>query len=261
MDVRSSYVDTVGIRARRIVSVHGDDELYRDGLSSRSLMEKTLNSKKYKNVCESTVKRLMKKYDDIKDVKRKLHQIYGAYERKINYKRALTQPVEEVLKLHQSTKERVSFYDEFYSKIFAITGKPKTVLDLACGLNPLSFPDDITIYAYDIDKAEIEFLNEWFAKNNVKGKAYLQDIICKVPTRKADVAFLLKTAPCLEQQEKGISAKIISKLNAKWIIVSFPTRSIGGRGRLNYEEQYKELLKGAKKIEFKNEVIFILKNE
>jgi 16S rRNA (guanine(1405)-N(7))-methyltransferase len=202
----------------------------------------------------------MKKYDDVKDVKRKLHQIYGAYERKINYKRALLQPVEEVLKLHQSTKERLEFYDEFYAKIFAVTGQPKVVVDLACGLNPLSvkWMGDVSIYAYDIDKAEIEFLNEWFSANEVKGKAYLQDIICKVPAQKADIAFLLKTIPCLEQQEKEISAKIISKLNAKWVVISFPTRSIGGRVRLNYEEQYKELLKGAKKIEFKNEVVFIL---
>ncbi len=44
----------------------------------------------------------------------------------------------EILKTHSSTKERLTAYPSLYKRIFDITGKPSSILDLACGLNPFS---------------------------------------------------------------------------------------------------------------------------
>ena len=50
--------------------------------------------------------------------------------------------------------ERISIYKDLYKQIFKITKKPKSILDLGCGLNPLSYPlmnlKNVTYNACDI---------------------------------------------------------------------------------------------------------------
>src|SRR3989344_7475137 len=46
--------------------------------------------------------------------------------------------LENMLRSHASTKERWVIYPELYSRLFVITGKPASILDLGCGLHPLS---------------------------------------------------------------------------------------------------------------------------
>ena len=43
-----------------------------------------------------------------------------------------------ILQTHASSKERLDFYESLYQKIFKITGQPQSILDLGCGLNPIS---------------------------------------------------------------------------------------------------------------------------
>ncbi|MBK6680419.1 MAG: hypothetical protein IPG53_10515 [Ignavibacteriales bacterium] len=72
----------------------------------------------------------LKKEKEIeKNVRKKLHQIYGAYQNSnINYKLLSISGgesgVDEVLKSHVSTAERMGFYEEFYRKIFDVFGEP-----------------------------------------------------------------------------------------------------------------------------------------
>ena len=42
------------------------------------------------------------------------------------------------MRLHASSRERLLFLESFYQTIFAKTGTPKTILDLACALDPLT---------------------------------------------------------------------------------------------------------------------------
>jgi len=55
---------------------------------------------------------------------------------------------------------------DIYKNIFKITGIPKSIVDLGSGLNPFSCPymsmDNLSYYAYDIDKKDIGFLNIYF---------------------------------------------------------------------------------------------------
>ena len=74
--------------------------------------------------------------------------------------------VAKLLQTHASTKERLPFYQELYSKLFTHTGLPQTVIDLGCGLNPFSIPymaaGPLKYYAYDINDEEIQHLNLFF---------------------------------------------------------------------------------------------------
>ena len=57
---------------------------------------------------------------------------------------ARPQRIEELrralLAAHKSTSERMPHYEEFYEKFFALVGTPAALLDVGCGMHPLSYP-------------------------------------------------------------------------------------------------------------------------
>lgn len=254
----------------------------------KHISERILSSKKYKNLYPGTIERITgetaQKYPE-KDVeqkaRQKLHQIWGAYIGTSKYRRATRDteaqldeniPVKQVMRrllgLHSSTRERLPYLDDFYNKIFAITGKPKTVIDHGCGLNPLTYPwmGDIEYTGYDIDLASIEFVNTvaelaGFGKTvEVKPGDLLLDTFPE-----ADVVLFLKVLTPLEQQEKGSSRRILSDISARHIVISYPTRSIGGREkgmREFYKTSFYDIIKGSKwsvhELEFENELVFVI---
>jgi len=260
-------------------------------MNLEEIINSVLNSKNYRSISPVMVRRLaeieIKKNKDsksvIKAVKNKLHQIYGAYENKIDFDKLyrrlkeaycgnenIRQIYEDILKIHSSTKERLPILENFYQQIFQITGQPSSILDLACGLNPLTVSwmalgGNVRYFAYDIDEKEIEFLNKFFQLIRFSGQAKWQDIISEPPKEQADLAFLFKSIPCLEQQRKGTSLKLLEDLKVNYIVVSFPIFSLSGRGKGmidNYEKTFLNLIKGKKwkidKILFKTELVFIV---
>jgi 16S rRNA (guanine(1405)-N(7))-methyltransferase len=48
--------------------------------------------------------------------------------------------VQQLLQTHVSTQERAPVYPAFYRRLFDLVEPPRTVLDLGCGLHPLSYP-------------------------------------------------------------------------------------------------------------------------
>lgn len=186
----------------------------------------------------------------VKATKNKLHQVAGAYqESKINYDRALQQLREsagdaaafratctQLLRLHTSTAERLPILDEFYSITLADLPPIRKVLDLACGLNPLTLPwmpfgPDIEYVAYDVYTDMMAFLQDFMSLAGVRGRAEPRDLLAYPPTEPADLVLLLKTLPCLEQTDKHAAATILDTLQAPYILVSFPAQSLGGRDK------------------------------
>ena len=158
----------------------------------------------------------------IKNVRSQLRRVYGLFrddpqERKILIEKLLISPrqkrsslLQQILSTHSSTQERLSIYEQLYSKIFALSGKPKTILDLGCGINPFSFPylklKECTYYAYDLIEEEIEAINNYFAlvkKENPSfiGKALVADILAET-LPKADLCFLFKITDVIDQGKK-----------------------------------------------------------
>ena len=58
--------------------------------------------------------------------------------------------------------------------------------------------------------------------------AIVDDVIANCPTQAVDIAFVLKTIPCLEQVDKTAGIELLNQLQARNIVVSFPVHSLAG---------------------------------
>lgn len=214
------------------------------------------HSRRYRHIAKTLIARLaaeeIPKSKNIaeaeKRTKRRLHQIFGAYATPLPYDKlieelqaAQTDPAEfkqacaTILRQHASTAERLPELDNFYAPIFQITGQPTSILDLACGLNPLTLPwmnlpPKTTYLAADIDNQMTRFLDEFLHLLPVSGQAITNDLIAAPPPQSADIAFLFKTLSCLQHQTPDLLS-ILDKIQANWLVITFPTRSLGNRNK------------------------------
>lgn len=125
---------------------------------------------------------------------------------------------------------------QFYSEVFALLPPIGSVLDLACGLNPLTRPwmplaPDATYLACDIYADMVDFVGQFLALTNTPGRAWVCDLVSSPPTDTVDLALALKLLPVLEQVEKGAALRLLQALNARHVLVSFPAQSLGGRSK------------------------------
>jgi 16S rRNA (guanine(1405)-N(7))-methyltransferase len=251
-------------------------------------------SSKYRWVCEELVRgvgarelakgRSLK--EAVKATKNALHQVGGAYQpRPMDYPAALAalrearcsgdpalwrQACAEVMGWHASTRERLPILDGFYTTALADLGPIRSVLDLACGLNPLAIPwmplaDGAEYYACDIYADLVRFLNDYLALTSMPGEAQVVDVTRECPERRVDVALLLKSLPCLEQIECGVGSRLLERINADHLLISFPARSLGGRSRgmaENYDAVFREMVDGQgwtiRRLEFASELVFLV---
>jgi len=244
------------------------------------IVDEIKKSKKYKHISKEIIKkytdRVRKKYPKanekslIKEVKSELHKIAG-FSKDIMKREKLLGKGDYVgiLKTNQSTNERLKDYRDLYKEIFEITGIPKSILDLACGINPISiiFMDfKPNYYAYDINEADVEIVNKFFKQEKIKGKAEVMDVskignIKKLP--KTDICFLFKALDVLENKGHKYSEELIKALKCKYIVASFATKTIGGKKmRYGYRGWIERMLErigySYHKRELSNEVFYII---
>lgn len=217
------------------------------------------SSRKYRTLCPDTLRHIagqeLAKHANrkgaIKATKRRLHQIYAAFESEIDYTelyqrlQAAPQAGDEgrfsavcrqALAQHSSTRERLPILDRFYTAIWQHTGQPTSILDLGCGLNPLALPwmalpEDALYIPLDIDAERVRFLNRYLPLVGRQPLARCQDLVIHPPDDRVDVALLLKTSASLERQEEGGTVRLIEHLRAPFVVVSFAVQSLGGRDR------------------------------
>lgn len=215
--------------------------------------------------------------DIIKQTRAKLREVYGAflspkYSQKEKFLNAIKnlndfEGHKKVLSLHLSTRERLPFYEEIYSKIFEITGKPSSILDLGCGLNPFSLPfmhlTNLIYYAAELVKTDAEFLQKYFNKFNIKGKAFQMDLTRAENLPSADVCFMFKVIDTLEAIEWDTTAELLAKVKAKWIIASFAKKSLGGKKKIKMEKRawFEKLIakREHKVFGVENEMFYVIK--
>jgi 16S rRNA (guanine(1405)-N(7))-methyltransferase len=256
------------------------------------LVSEVLRSPKYRRVCEEFVRRVgadelgkrRSLKEAIKATKNKLHQVGGAYlESPPNYaawegmlaasagdRARFLETCRTIMGHHASTRERLPLLDEFFATALADLAPVRSVLDVACGLNPLAIPwmplaPDAAYYAYDIYRDMIGFIDGFLRLVGVNGRAQARDMLQFVPPEKVEVAFLLKTIPCLEQIDRSAALRLLEAVNADHVLVSFPVRSLGGfdKGMVDhYETRLHELLAGkdwpVKRFEFATELAFLV---
>lgn len=213
----------------------------------------------------------------VKKARSKLREIYGAFWTKkflkrFDYLKELDglddiDSHEKILKLHVSSKERLPYYPEIYEKIFEITGKPKTVLDLGCGLNPLSLPFmniKPRYFAVELVEEDAKFIQLYFDTVKIKGKAYAVDLLnIEKNLPKADVCFMFKLLDTLESMRWDITETLLKNLDVKWIVASFATMSLGGRKHIHKRSWFERMIKDRKYETFSvlNEQFYVIKQK
>ncbi|QRN83975.1 hypothetical protein JR338_04295 [Chloroflexota bacterium] len=259
-----------------------------------ALAEAVQSNRKYANITSSLVQRLCQSALErglsgkaaVKDVRNKLHQVGGAYfKQNPNFTSATDQLAslpndlqaaevqafcQKQMQTHASTAERVSILPEFFQTCLAPIAPVTNVLDLACGLNPLALPwmplaKDAWYQACDIYLDMMAFVNAFLGHFLTNSRAFPCDLVAGPPQTPVQVAFLLKTIPCLEQVDKQIGLSLLDQILAEHILVSFPAKSLGGRNKgmpTFYRDHFYELIEGqpwqVQEFSFSTEIAFLV---
>lgn len=270
----------------------------------KEFIEKIKENKKYSSISDEIVikeiERYMKKYqadqeeiyDDkfaIKVIRKELHRLYSSYQTKGKKKRnqflEMLKPknenietIDEILSTTLATKERLDKYPTIYKKIFSITGNPKSITDLGCGLNPISIPymklKNLNYNAYDIDEDDIKFLNEFFKILKIDGKAKIFDArelyeLKKLP--ESDIIFMFKLYDLIVPKNKklkkvGEEIMNILKEKAEYLVVSFATKTLTRKSmnlprRIGFEMMLDRNKLSYEDIQTDNEIYYIIKKK
>jgi 16S rRNA (guanine(1405)-N(7))-methyltransferase len=146
--------------------------------------------------------------------------------------------MDELLTCHISTKERADHYAEFFEKLIAIAGTPSLVLELACGLNPIAWYRHsnirpVTHIVSDISDVDCAQLQHWFEINDLSAKAVPLDLVKHAVqlsdspfNQRFDMCIMLKTLDTLEYQKRYVTYDLLKRINARWIVASFPLQSV-----------------------------------
>jgi len=213
--------------------------------------------------------------DAVKRAKRKLHQLFAAFVTAAEIERAerivaelpaeageetLREACREVLKRHSSTRERVAASRHqgvepdasWYARIWRVTGPPRVVLDLGCGFHPfalpwMGLPRGCEYLACDVDERLAALFGRFLERCGRRGRAFVTDLLAGDAAlgAPADVAFLMKLLPTLERQQEGAAGRLLERLHARFLVVTFPAKSLSGRERgmaANYEAFLRDLL-------------------
>ena len=241
------------------------------------------SSRKYGDTSEATIRQLAeeaarqhkKPKAAIKAVRARLHSIMAPYLGDPDYTAVaqhltnafarqdtarINQLCRQSLDAHLSTRERLPILADFYRQIFAVTGQPQAILDIACALNPLALrwmypelPDGwqvrgerLKFYAYDIHEPRIQFINHYFRLEGLEPLARVQDVAMQFPQEKADVALFLKEMPRFTRNYGDLGRPLLQALNVRWLVISFPSVSThGGRSLTSrYRDFMHQLIDG-----------------
>ena len=245
---------------------------------SLALFEKLSSNKKYSDVCPDAVRRVIsecegryrKPKDLEKAVRERLHGVTSAFnDLGPGAAQAAScisddESLADMLRRHASTRELLplSAMDALYGRIFETTGRPESVLDLACGLNPLYLIHRFgcRVVGVDISKSCVDLIPE-----GIWG-----DLLCEnaIPREPFHIALLFKILPLLERQRAGAAMDVMRAVNAKYLVASFPTRTMGGRN-VGMEAHYSEWMEAhlpenravAARFATENELFYILEED
>jgi hypothetical protein len=209
--------------------------------------------------------------DFVKKIRAQLRRQFGAFNNpKINRQELIKKmDYEKLLQSHQSSKERMPYYKEVYSKIFG--QKPASIMDLGCGFNPLSIEymqfKPIKYLALDINENDLKIINEYFMQKKINGKAEVFDASNLKNYESLDYydfCFAFKLFEILETSKSHrLTEEIILRIPAKIIIASFSTKTLSGapmskKRRVWFEVMSKRLGFRIDSFQIPNELFYIL---
>jgi 16S rRNA (guanine(1405)-N(7))-methyltransferase len=259
------------------------------------LVSSVLASARYRSVCSEVVERVgaielekRKTWKDAENETRKhLHRICGSnldsvppYAKWLETLRTVTDgdgfrsELRRMMLCHASTCERLPVLDEFYRRTLEFARPVRSIVDIGCGFNPLAMPwmnleRDCTYEGYDVYSDMTAFLEAALGQLPDESigsvKVVAKDISVDPPGTVADVALILKFLPLLELKSGQETLDWMGQLNTRYALVSFPTRTLGGRNvgmARSHEAGFKEVLQASgwssERIEFQNELCFMV---
>lgn len=245
-----------------------------------------LSAELVRNLAEREAAKGRPRKEAIKAVKNKLHQVAGAYladgtDRGLPYAtwleslRAASSDVrpslcQAIMRHHASTRERLPYLDQFSTVIGADLPPVRSIADLACGLNPLALPllplaPGATLFACDLYPALLAFLGAAMPLLSIPTTTAVLDLTQTIPTGHYDLALLLKLIPCLDQIDRTAAPRLLDGLDADHMVISFPTRALGGRDvgmAATYDARLRELLAGrarhVRRHTFPTEIVYVV---
>jgi 16S rRNA (guanine(1405)-N(7))-methyltransferase len=147
------------------------------------------------------------------------------------------QLIQRLAHSHVSTRERLKNLDEFFQRLFDITGGPGTIIDIGCGMHPLVFPFDgrgksVRRYAaLDKDEICISALSAYSGllrenllcplRWNIKdGWRTVRD---KTGIQRFDAAFMMKLVPVIFRIERKLLEILKETPAVTWVLTGSKT--------------------------------------
>lgn len=286
------------IKRYKISAEQAEEFFLDEAMKSKAFMESVLefsekkNFRKwheYKRVMKKTKKNIyyylrQYKHEPQEEIKKKFEELKEKLK-----KEKLEKTLDlhkELLSMHISSRERIGFYEEFYEKIFEVTGKPESLLDVSCGFNYFSLPlakvKKLNFVGTEYKKEFVEQMNQYFKlieNSGIKGKGFLLDLKnTDFETRNElmdlnngknfDLAFLLKLIPVMEREKRGLTENLLDLIPAEWIVLSCSKESMTKKEKIAFKETgiinkfiKENSLYLSARIDFPNEIVFVVKRE
>jgi len=207
----------------------------------------------------------------VKEVRAELRKYVGRFQVKFSFKKRLDllkkKDFEKLLRTHSSTRERIDSDSYKFLLSYLNNLSPNSILDLACGINPLflapKFPK-AKYYASDIKEDELKLLKEFFKTKKIKSSVFVADIRREKIFPKTDVCLILKVLDIIEKKGHKLAKSILENLNCKNLVISFATKTISGKDMRFKKRKWLESILEELNYEFriaqsKNEIFYFCK--
>lgn len=238
----------------------------------------------YKNkILKEFIKKLRKKvYFDLRNYyggedKKKEKKLSKLVHDLANSKDSKNKTLDQILKIHTSTRERLEYIDSFNEQIFKFIAHSKTILDIGGGIYPLMFNFEAfnlnKYFLIEKDKKAAEIVKTFKSSYEIEGLNVENKIVEKVDFKmlgfsqanKADVAFMFKFITVASRRDRRIQ-DVLAKIPAKLFIITSPTEALIRKQSIKSREK-KELLSFTKllggeivgEINIPNEFGFVVK--
>lgn len=202
----------------------------------------------------------------VKDIRASLRSYTGRFQSSSADRKKLVEAgdITRLLKSHSSTQERMEFYPELREKIYSLG--ISSILDLGCGLNPLALArPGIHYFASDIREDELEIVRLFFHNHHISGETFVYDLKkMHGALPNADICLLLKVVDVIETKGHKLAEKIIKDVPCKYVLVSFPTKTLSGKPMNHPQRGWIERMLNRLNYPFdtilhKNEIFYLIK--
>jgi len=229
-------------------------------MEKTELISKIMEKKEFSQLPQKDVELVFDKFDKprnadyqkIKLTRQFLRKIFSGFSsRKVLHKR--DESVEWFLKKHKSTRERLEFYKEVYSRCFEGFPENFTIFDLGAGINGMSYNffldvgKKIDYVGVEAVGQFVELMNYYFEKERIAGRAIHESLFNLDKIKRllkqgsgGKIAFMFKVIDSLEFVQRDYSKEFLLGISplVDRIVISFATRSLGSRKKFGAQRSW-----------------------